>query len=141
MTAVSTHVLDTVRGEPAAGVVVRLERVWAAAGRGAGCGSGVGSGASAGPGPAAAGEPGQSYELGRGTTDADGRISDFGVAVLPAGTYRLVFATGPYLSAEHPGGAAFFPEVVVTFAADGRRPRYHVPLLLSPYSYSTYRGS
>jgi len=90
-------------------------------------------------------------ELGRGTTDADGRISDFGVASLSAGVYRLVFETGPYLSQLGSGraGAAepdaseppFFPEVVVTFAADGLRPRYHVPLLLSLYSYSTYRGS
>jgi len=111
VSAVSTHVLDTVRGEPAAGVLVRLER--------------AGSG-----------------ELGRGVTDADGRISDFGVTELSAGTYRLVFETGPYLSVQ--GGKAsepFFPEVVVTFAADGRRPSYHVPLLLSPFSYSTYRGS
>jgi 5-hydroxyisourate hydrolase len=113
MSAVTTHVLDTVRGEPASGVVVRLERSGDA-----------------------------EFELGRGTTNADGRISDFGVASLSAGTYRLVFETGAYL--EGPDGAAgraFFPEVVVTFAADGLRPRYHVPLLLSPYSYSTYRGS
>jgi len=107
VSAVSTHVLDTVRGEPASGILVRLER--------------AGSG-----------------ELGRATTDADGRISDFGVASLSAGTYRLVFETGAYLRA---AGDGFFPEVVVTFAADGLRPRYHVPLLLSPFSYSTYRGS
>jgi len=113
VSAVSTHVLDTVRGEPASGIVVRLER--------------VGSG-----------------ELGRATTDDDGRITDFGVASLSAGTYRLVFETGPYLDGSgvsERGVMAFFPEVVVTFAADGLRPRYHIPLLLSPYSYSTYRGS
>ncbi len=113
MSAVTTHVLDTMRGEPASGIVVRLER--------------VGSG-----------------ELGRATTDDDGRITDFGVASLSAGTYRLVFETGPYLGGSgvsERGVMAFFPEVVVTFAADGLRPRYHVPLLLSPYSYSTYRGS
>jgi 5-hydroxyisourate hydrolase len=75
-------------------------------------------------------------ELGRGITDADGRLSDFGVGPLGAGVYRLVFETEAYL-----GQTAFFPEVVVTFRADGRRPRYHVPLLLSAYSYSTYRGS
>ncbi len=111
--SVSTHILDTVRGEPAGGVVVRLER--------------------AGGG-----------ELGSARTDADGRIADFGVASLAAGTYRLVFETGPYLIARGdgvPGQPPFFPEVVVTFTADGLRPRYHVPLLLSPYSYSTYRGS
>jgi 5-hydroxyisourate hydrolase len=115
MSAVTTHVLDTMRGEPASGVVVRLER---------------------------AGEA--DLELGRGTTNTDGRISDFGVPSLSEGTYRLVFETGAYLDAlDGTAGArhAFFPEVVVTFAADGLRPRYHVPLLLSPYSYSTYRGS
>ena len=110
MSAVSTHVLDTVRGEPARGIAVRLEQ--------------AGSG-----------------ELGRGITDADGRIADFGVASLAAGTYRLIFQTREYLSGSLPEQAAFFPEVVVTFTADGLRPRYHVPLLLSPFSYSTYRGS
>src|SRR5262245_46313380 len=68
VSAVTTHVLDTMRGEPASGVVVRLER---------------------------AGEA--ELELGRGTTNADGRISDFGVASLSAGTYRLVFETAAYL--------------------------------------------
>src|SRR5215469_13479630 len=110
MSAVSTHVLDTMRGEPASGIVVRLERV------------GIG-------------------EVGRAATDGDGRISDFGIASLSAGTYRLIFETGPYLAAGEPAGSVFFPEVVVTFAADGLRPRYHLPLLLSPFSYSTYRGS
>lgn len=76
-------------------------------------------------------------ELGRGMTDADGRVSDFGVGQLEAGVYRLVFDTDGYLGA----GQAFFPEVVVTFRADGHRPRYHIPLLLSPYSFATYRGS
>ena len=69
MSALSTHVLDTVRGEPASGVVVRLERAG-----------------------------GGSSSLAAARTDADGRISDFGVASLPAGTYRLVFETGGYLS-------------------------------------------
>jgi len=111
VTAVSTHVLDTVRGEPASGIPVRLERA-------------------------------DDGELGRAVTDADGRISDFGVAALTAGIYRLVFETGPYLSAlGGKAGEPFFPEVVVTFAADGQRLKYHVPLLLSPFSYSTYRGS
>lgn len=106
MSGISTHILDTARGEPAAGVVVRLEN--------------------------------EGRELGRGITDADGRIADFGVDRLAAGVYRLVFETEAYLGAGQP---AFFPEVVVTFRADGQRPGYHVPLLLSSYSYSTYRGS
>ncbi|HXS61923.1 MAG TPA: hydroxyisourate hydrolase [Streptosporangiaceae bacterium] len=107
MSGLSTHVLDTVKGEPARGVVVRLLE---AGGR----------------------------EVGRGVTDADGRVSDFGIGAGPlaAGVYRLVFDTEGYV-----GEGAFFPEVVVTFRADGRRPKYHVPLLLSSYSYSTYRGS
>ena len=139
MTALSTHVLDTVRGEPASGVVVRLERAGPAGGA-------PGTGHDGGwPEPDGAASAGGCAELARAVTDADGRVSDFGVAgPLPAGTYRLVFGTGPYLAARHPGepgGQPFFPEVVVTFNADGRRPRYHVPLLLSPFSYSTYRGS
>jgi 5-hydroxyisourate hydrolase len=115
VSALSTHVLDTRRGEPASGIVVRLERA-------------------------------EGGEIGRAVTDGDGRVPDFGVPVLAAGTYRLVFETGPYLSAASTGRAdadrePFFPEIVVTFAVDGIRPKYHVPLLLSPYSYSTYRGS
>lgn len=102
--ALSTHVLDAVKGEPAGGVIVRLES--------------------------------DGREIGRGTTDDDGRVADFGAGPLGAGVYRLVFETGAYL-----GENAFFPEVAVTFLADGHRPRYHVPLLLSAYSYSTYRGS
>jgi 5-hydroxyisourate hydrolase len=131
MSTVSTHVLDTVTGRPAAGMLVRLEHV------------GVG-------------------ELGRAVTDDDGRIDGFGAGSLGAGTYRLIFETEPYLQAAmaagqgerdwpgqlgqpgQPGRAAseaFFPEVIVTFWVDGSRPKYHVPLLLSPYSYATYRGS
>jgi 5-hydroxyisourate hydrolase len=137
MTAVTTHILDTVRGEPAAGVVVRLERVVLGDAGTAGTDAGT-----AGP-PAGSGASGT--EIGRAVTDTDGRIGDFGLVRATAGVYRLVFETGPYLRAAHPGGAGggkpFFPEVVVTFAADGERAHYHVPLLLSPYSYSTYRGS
>ncbi|HUJ07587.1 MAG TPA: hydroxyisourate hydrolase [Streptosporangiaceae bacterium] len=131
MSGISTHILDTVRGEPAGGVVVRLDRV----------GDGSGGAGPHGAGPHGVGFPGGGAEVGRGTTDADGRIADFGTGTLPAGTYRLTFETGPYLRAEHGVAAPFYPEVVVTFTADGRRPNYHVPLLLSPYSYSTYRGS
>ena len=111
---ISTHVLDAVTGTPASGVVVRLER------------------------------PGDG-EIGRASTSADGRITGFGVGLVPAGTYRLIFETGPYLAAAHArtdgGGEPFYPEVTVTFAVDGQRPRCHVPLLLGPYSYTTYRGS
>jgi len=59
---------------------------------------------------------------------------------LPPGTYRLTFGTGAYLAAQHPG-EPFFPEVTVTFLIDDQAAHYHVPLLLSPFGYSTYRGS
>ena len=60
-------------------------------------------------------------------------------ADLPAGTYRLTFETGAYL--EQSGAPAFFPSVTVTLATAATEPHYHVPLLLSPFAYSTYRGS
>lgn len=128
-TSVSTHILDTSVGRPAAGVAVEL--FVAAGGTGdADTGGWTAHAASA--------------------TDADGRVRD--LPALPAGTthVRLVFATGPYLSepgAEDPQDAPahrdsgpFFPEVAVVFAV---RPgeHYHVPLLLTPFGYSVYRGS
>jgi 5-hydroxyisourate hydrolase len=68
-------------------------------------------------------------------TGADGRIADLSTG-LAAGTYRLVFDTESYL-----GPQAFYPEVVITFRVEGAGQHYHVPLLLSPFAYSTYRGS
>ena len=112
MSAVTTHVLDTARGEPAPGVPVRLERV-------------------SGPGP---------EELGRASTDSDGRVRAIGPQRLEPGTYRLVFGTAEYF-ARLDQRDAFFPEVTVTFTVDGEAPHYHVPLLLSPFGYATYRGS
>ena len=106
---ITTHVLDTAKGRPAAGVPVALYRL---------------------------DERGAWEELGIGTTDADGRCRTLMPEVpLPAGTYRLVFDTGAY----H-GPAAFYPEVAVVFVGE-RGGHYHVPLLLSPFGYSTYRGS
>jgi hydroxyisourate hydrolase len=100
----STHVLDTGRGEPAVGVPVRLERD----------------------------HDGGWVAVASGSTDGDGRLRDWvPAAEWRAGTYRLVFATaGP-----------FFPEVVVVFRVTEPDRHYHVPLLLSPYGYTTYRGS
>jgi 5-hydroxyisourate hydrolase len=72
---------------------------------------------------------------GRGTTDGDGRLRF--TEGLPAGEYRLTFDTGRYFASR--GTATFYPEVTVTFAVTGGH--YHVPLLLSPFAYSTYRGS
>lgn len=103
MASLSTHVLDTARGRPAAGIRVALET--------------------------ADGE-----HVGAGTTDDDGRIGTLAERLVP-GSYVLRFATGAYL-----GAGAFYPEVVVTFSV-GADEHYHVPLLLSPYGYTTYRGS
>jgi 5-hydroxyisourate hydrolase len=113
MSRISTHILDTARGRPAAGVAVVLEQ---------------------------AGPDGAWTELGRGATDADGRIPDLcpGGTLLP-GDYRLRFATGAYFQSL--GQAAFYPEVLVQVRLDGDSERYHLPLLLSPFGYSTYRGS
>ena len=111
MSTVTTHVLDSACGRPAAGVAVRLERV-------------------PGAGP---------EEIGRASTDADGRVTDIGPARLTPGVYRLVFAVAEYFASQD--RPAFFPEVAVTFAVSGEVPHYHVPLLLSPFGYTTYRGS
>jgi 5-hydroxyisourate hydrolase len=105
VSGITTHVLDTSRGRPAAGVPVVLERAvdssWQA--------------------------------IGRGTTDADGRARDLLSSAPEDGRYRLTFDTGAY--------SRFYPEVAVTFEVEGGEDHYHVPLLLSPFGYSTYRGS
>ena len=121
MSTISTHVLDTALGRPAAGVPVALERVRDADG-----------GAASGTRPSA---------LGSGATDADGRLRDLlpPGATLGEGTYRLTFAVGDYL--ERTWGYAFYPEITVLFRVGGHDEHYHVPLLLSPYGYATYRGS
>ena len=75
-------------------------------------------------------------EIARARTDDDGRVRELGPAALQPGTYRLVFDTGGYF-----GGQTFFPEVTVTFRLDSGPGHHHVPLLLSPHAYTTYRGS
>lgn len=105
---VTTHVLDTAAGRPAAGVPVHLDS-WTGAGW---------------------------QRLASGVTDTDGRIAELGPVDLEAGRYRLTFATAAYLGPE-----AFFPEILVVFAIADPDAHYHVPLLLSPFGYSTYRGS
>jgi 5-hydroxyisourate hydrolase len=72
--------------------------------------------------------------LAEAATDADGRVGKL-AADLDAGVYRLVFDTGGYFP------ETFYPQVVVTFRVAGPEQHYHVPLLLSPFAYSTYRGS
>ena len=70
-----------------------------------------------------------------GTTDTDGRLRTLTEGhKVRRGTYRLTFATGAY-------SRGFFPEVAITFSVDDPNAHFHVPLLLSPYGYSTYRGS
>jgi 5-hydroxyisourate hydrolase len=73
--------------------------------------------------------------LGSGTTDADGRLRTLLTTPPEAGTYRITFNSGAYF----PTG--FFPSVMITFKVDEGQDHYHVPLLLSPFGYSTYRGS
>jgi 5-hydroxyisourate hydrolase len=108
---ITTHVLDTGSGKPAAGVTVALHRL----------------------------EAGRWVQIATGSTDADGRLKNLGPERLPSGTYRLGFDTGAYFAAT--GTETFFPEVTLTFAVDEEQAQYHVPLLLSPFAYSTYRGS
>jgi len=114
MSAITTHVLDTSAGRPAAGLPVTLE---------------------------ARDEESIWREIGRGTTDADGRLRD----LLPPdfelaeGAYRLAFYVKSYFDAR--GAEGFYTEVVVSFVVRDAGAHYHVPLLLSPYGYSTYRGS
>lgn len=114
MSAITTHVLDTALGQPAAGVPVRLEQL-------------------------AGGASDPAKELASASTNDDGRVGELGPDRLDAGTYRLVFDTAAYHAAT--GQASFFPEVAITFTLADPAQHYHVPLLLSPFTYSTYRGS
>ena len=77
--------------------------------------------------------------LGDGITDGDGRVGSIGPERLEAGDYRLRFASGGYFAAR--GVEAFYPEVVVVFTIADADQHYHVPVLLNPFGYSTYRGS
>jgi 5-hydroxyisourate hydrolase len=110
MSQLTTHVLDTTLGRPAAGVPVAL----------------------------AAFADGSWIVLADGVTDADGRARDLGPSSVPPGRYRFTFDTAAYFAAT--GQVGFHPEVVVTFDVTDDS-HHHVPLLLSPFAYSTYRGS
>ena len=112
MKGISCHVLDTTRGLPAHGVPVTLDRHEAS---------------------------GDWVLVGSGTTDEDGRIGDLlGGQPATAGEYRVRFDTQIYFMSH--SAAAFYPRVEVTFLASGPE-HYHIPLLLSPFGYTTYRGS
>jgi 5-hydroxyisourate hydrolase len=113
--SLSTHVLDGVRGQPAPGVRVRLDFALPEA-RGGGW-----------------------LELAEARTDADGRIRFADELIATAGAHRLVFDTGAYFAAQ--GVATFYPEVSIAFTVADAAAHHHVPLLLSPFAYSTYRGS
>lgn len=77
--------------------------------------------------------------LATGVTDADGRVADLGPEALPAADYRLVFETAAYFAAARRD--TFYPRVTIDFSLADESSHYHVPVLLSPFAYSTYRGS
>jgi 5-hydroxyisourate hydrolase len=108
MSTISTHVLDTALGRPAAGVRVTLQNA-------------------------------QGSAIGSAVTDADGRARDFAGTLLP-GSYRLRFDVVAYFRETEGGRECFYDDVVVSFHIDGTG-HFHVPLLLSPFGYTTYRGS
>jgi 5-hydroxyisourate hydrolase len=112
MAGITTHVLDTSVGRPATGIAVSLEML---------------------------GGDGWT-EVGSGSTDRDGRLTD----LLPpervvAATYQLRFDTAGYFTTR--GVQGFFPEIAIRFEVTEAGAHHHVPLLLSPFGYSTYRGS
>jgi 5-hydroxyisourate hydrolase len=113
MSHITTHVLDVSLGRPAANVAVILETQ---------------------------SDAGNWTETARGATDADGRLREWAAAkTLPAGTYRLTFDTRAYFAARKI--ASLYPQVVIVFEVRDAQEHYHIPLLLSPFGYSTYRGS
>lgn len=112
MATLSTHVLDTALGRPVPNLLIVLAMKQA---------------------------DGTWFELGRGQTDADGRIPKSASPELSPGTYRITFETGDYLDRVHGGG--FWPEVPLVFNVYEPTGHYHVPLLLSPHGISSYRGS
>jgi 5-hydroxyisourate hydrolase len=109
---ISTHVLDTTRGEPAAGVAVTL---WRLDGK-------------------------ERVVQGTRETDADGRIADVMEGPLAAGTYRLSFEVAAYYKKKG-DRSPFLDRVTVDFTIDDPSRRYHIPLLMSPFSCTSYRGS
>ena len=110
---ITTHVLDTATGKPAEGMTVILEMRQA----------------------------GEWSPVGRGVTDSTGRLTTLTEdRVLLPGTYRLTFDTGDY-HRHQARGMPFFPEATATFHVHDVTEHFHVPLLLSPYGYSTYRGA
>lgn len=113
MSKITTHVLDTSLGRPASNIYVILE---------------------------AQSSTGAWVETARGATDSDGRLKNLSTEEsLPAGNYRLTFDTGQYFAQRKI--ASLYPQVTITFEVNETNGHYHIPLLLSPFGYSTYRGS
>ena len=114
MSKITTHVLDTTRGRPAAGIPVTLDFQVSAE---------------------------EWKQLGKGITDADGRIQTLmdTAGGLITGVYRLTFATSVYFTSQSTKG--FYPHVVISFYVTDPAEHYHVGLTLSRYGYTTYRGS
>lgn len=108
---ISTHVLDTSRGVPAAGVTVRFLRI----------------------------ESSERELIATGQTDSDGRIAPLFGGELVEGTYELLFSAGEYFRAL--GTATFFDDIAVRFEISSGTHKLHIPLLLAPFGYSTYKGS
>jgi 5-hydroxyisourate hydrolase len=114
MSAITTHILDVSKGSPARGVPVTLEMH----------------------------TPSGEWEIiGKGVTDSDGRLRDLmdESADLLLGDYRFTFDTETYFAGQQTEG--FYPQVTIVFTVRDASQHYHVPLLLSPFGYSTYRGS
>lgn len=113
MAQITSHILDTSAGTPANGVFISLMQ-----------------------------QQGDDWlMLGSGATDEDGRVSSFSEteSALLAGIYKLTFYLSDYYREK--GQSSFYPFVDVVFEIEGDGQHYHVPLLLNPYGYSTYRGS
>ena len=109
---ITTHVLDTALGRPAAGLAITM----------------------------LAHDGERWHEIAAGTTDEDGRITDLlAPGALGAGDYRMMFDTGSYM--QEAKREVFYPRVTIDFRITDSDQHYHIPLLLSPFSYTTYRGS
>lgn len=78
-------------------------------------------------------------EIAQAVTNEDGRVPDLGPQTLESGTYRITFGSGDYFAARNV--ETFYPSITIDFSVDANQNHYHVPLLLSPFAYSTYRGS
>ncbi|KAA1259533.1 5-hydroxyisourate hydrolase precursor [Rubripirellula obstinata] len=113
MTGITSHVLDTSQGKPGVGIAITLERMDA---------------------------PSSHWiDVGQGITNDDGRVGDLAADGVVAGDYRISFAVAEYFKSQQ--ATAFYPSIRIEFTVLDPAQHYHVPLLLNPFGYSTYRGS